>query len=152
MIALTRQGGPLCRRRWIVVPNVYWGWGLSYEADLIAISKTGRVTEVEIKVSKSDLVADFLKYKWKKGLDERINKFFYAVPEKLKQFALENIPETAGLYSVKEKKEHSFSLPTAEIVRPATAIKQSKKPSESDINNLSRLGVMRYWDLLIKEA
>lgn len=43
-------------RRNTVVPNAYWGLGLTWEADLLVISKAGYLTEVEIKVSKADLL------------------------------------------------------------------------------------------------
>ena len=45
----------------IIVPNVSWGMGIEYEADLIVLSKQGYATEYEIKRSYSDFVADFAK-------------------------------------------------------------------------------------------
>ena len=44
----------------IIVPNVSWGM-LDYEADLLIMNKTGYVTEIEIKRSWSDFLADFKK-------------------------------------------------------------------------------------------
>ena len=69
-------------RKNIVVPNVSWGF-LNHEADILVLSKSGYLTEIEIKRSLSDLKADF-----KKGhdhSDERIKSFFYCVPESLFQ-------------------------------------------------------------------
>ena len=50
-------------RRNVIVPNVWWGWGLRHECDLVVMTKTGYAYEVEIKVSRSDLKAD-LKKRW----------------------------------------------------------------------------------------
>lgn len=44
-----------------IVPNVYWGWNLRHEADLICVNSNMYVTEVEIKVTAADLKADFKK-------------------------------------------------------------------------------------------
>jgi hypothetical protein len=34
----------------LIVPNIYWGFGLNYEADLLIISPAAFATEIEIKV------------------------------------------------------------------------------------------------------
>ena len=44
-------------RQNIIVPNISWGVNL-HECDLLIIRKSGYGIEVEIKVSKSDLIAD----------------------------------------------------------------------------------------------
>lgn len=41
----------------IIVPNVSWGLNL-HECDLLIFSKSGYATEVEIKISKQDLLKD----------------------------------------------------------------------------------------------
>jgi hypothetical protein len=149
--AITRNGGPFSTRRWVCVPNVSWGWNLRYEADLIAIGKTGSCSEIEIKVSKQDLKADAEKDKFKKfGLDKRISKFYYAVPIEMKDFALQHIPSTAGLITVKPGKQ-SYNLPSATVERRAETIKTARKPTEEEILKLHQLGVLRYWNLLLKE-
>ena len=47
-------------RKNIIVTNVSWGM-LLHEADLLILSKSGYLTEVEIKRSWSDFLADFKK-------------------------------------------------------------------------------------------
>lgn len=69
-------------RKNIVVPNVSWGF-LNHEADILVLSKSGYLTEIEIKRSLSDLKADFKKKH--DHSDERIKSFFYCVPESLFQ-------------------------------------------------------------------
>jgi hypothetical protein len=44
-------------RSHIIVPNVSWGL-MMYECDLLVMPKSGHLYEVEIKVSKGDLIAD----------------------------------------------------------------------------------------------
>lgn len=152
LIALTRQGGPFCRRRWIAVPNVSWGWDLRYEADLITISKVGLCVETEIKISRSDLIVDRQKRKWRDGLDQRIGKFYYAVPEDLRDDAINYIPEYCGLITVKPGSPTTASLPRAEVIRRAAVIKTALKPTTVEINKLLHLGIMRYWDLVLQEG
>lgn len=68
---------PFYCRTHLVVPNVSWGF-LNHEADLLVMSKARLLTEVEIKRSWSDFLADF-----KKGHDHShplIARFYYAVP------------------------------------------------------------------------
>lgn len=149
LIALTRRGGPICRRRWIAVPNVSWGWNLRYEADLIAVSKTGCCTEVEIKVSRQDLRADRMKRKWVVGLGPMIQRFCYAVPEELEEFALREIREGSGLIVVRPGNSSTSSLPTARLVRRAKLL-PGRKPTQEEILKLQHLGIMRYWDLVIR--
>jgi len=44
-------------RECIIVPNISWGINI-HECDLLIIRKSGYGIEVEIKISKSDLIAD----------------------------------------------------------------------------------------------
>lgn len=68
-----------CRKN-IVIPNVSWGF-LNHEADLLIISKANMLTEVEIKRSWSDFMADFKKKH--SHYDRKLSHFYYAVPESI---------------------------------------------------------------------
>ena len=71
---------PFYCRSHLVVPNVSWGF-LNHEADLLVMSKARLLTEVEIKRSWSDFIADF-----KKDHDHShplIARFYYAVPSSI---------------------------------------------------------------------
>lgn len=67
------------KRNDIMIPNLSWGL-LDYEADFVVLSKSGYLTEVEIKRSFADFKADFKKAH--KHDDERVYYFYYCVPEK----------------------------------------------------------------------
>ena len=45
----------------LIVPNISWGAFIWHECDLFIVSKAGYCTEIEIKISKSDLKKDFEK-------------------------------------------------------------------------------------------
>jgi hypothetical protein len=150
--ALCREGAPFSRRRWIVVPNVSWGWGLEYEADLIAVSATRTCHEIEIKVSRQDLRCDRQKPKHHR-MDARIKKFWYAVPSELVALALDPTvvrPEYGVLEVVTGP--HPHSLPRARMVRKAQLLKSGQRNvTEPELIKLLHLGVMRYWDLRLTQ-
>lgn len=73
---------PFYCRSHLVVPNVSWGF-LDHEADLLVMSKARLLTEIEIKRSWSDFIADF-----KKAHDHShplIARCYYAVPSSIGQ-------------------------------------------------------------------
>ena len=88
-------------RTWAVCPNVTQV--LPWEADLLAVSASGKIHEVEVKVTASDLKRDRLKKKWMtkppgelpgpdKGfyhVENNVHFFWYAVPEELKAVVVE---------------------------------------------------------------
>lgn len=103
----------------IVIPNVTVMSGLvGFEADILSLTKAGYATAVEIKVSKADLKNDLKKrhiknvmgvkpvkgessswyYKSMEDYYGNLKHFYYAVPKKLKDDALNQIPSFAGLF------------------------------------------------------
>ncbi len=134
-----------------IVPNVSYGWGLRHEADIIAVNKNGYVTEVEIKISASDLKADF-----KKGHShesKKIHSLVYAVPDSLVPLCIELIPPHAGIISVRfvqnysvYKTEHKKGIWVANWIRKA---KKNRNPAitEKQRYELLRLASMRIWSL-----
>lgn len=73
---------PFFIRTHLVVPNVDWGF-LNHEADLLIVSKSKYLTEVEIKRTWTDFKADFKKKHTHQ--DPKLSHFYYAVPEKIAQ-------------------------------------------------------------------
>lgn len=85
-------------RRNLIVPNVYWGLGLLYEADLVVLRPSNWAVEVEIKVSSADIRADLRK---QHQHDSKLfRELYFAVPDDLKDDP--NIPERAGVLSVSD--------------------------------------------------
>lgn len=88
-----RNSGIWNKRQDIFIPNLSWGM-LNYEADLVIITKSGYLTEVEIKRSWADFKADF-----KKGHehdDPRVYHFYYCVPESICERVAEFLQEKYG--------------------------------------------------------
>jgi hypothetical protein len=149
--ALTTNHGPFSRRRWFVVPNVSWGWSLSYEADIIAVSAAGWANEIEIKVNKYDLRGDKNKSKFKVAADKRIKRFWYAIPLELLDEAMACLPADVGIITISPGK-YKTSNPVASIARSAENRKGARKVTDKELQKLLHLGVMRYWDIRLKEA
>ena len=120
----------------LIIPNVYWGLGLSYEVDLLIVSPSGYATEVEIKVSKSDIKADLSKRHTHNS--KLIKRFYFAVPESLAD--CEYLPKDAGLVTVTD-----FGV--CKILRPPRVNKEARRLSEGQLHILRGLAAMRIWDL-----
>jgi len=85
----------------LIVPNVSWGLGLN-ECDLLILNKSGYATEIEIKVSKADLIRDRQKKHEHNRANVLVKDFYFAVPYDLIADALSVMPKRAGLYGVKK--------------------------------------------------
>jgi len=129
-------------RQNIIVPNVYWGMGFHYEMDLLIITKAGYGYEVEIKVSKQDLIKD--KEKRHCHDSKKIKGLWFAIPQSLLKHQ-EHIPERAGIIAVDEDRSQSSWHRCKRIRQPQIMNKYEFKNSE--IMELTRLGMMRIWSL-----
>lgn len=146
-------------RQNVIVPNVSWGihdklYHSLHECDLLVLSGSGYATEIEIKISKADLLKDMEK---RHGhFHGMIRRFYYAVPDTLKAVAEGVIPERAGLLVVSTKDGYDYSrkgwdsyerhicnyyhLDTARECRANT---KALKWTDEQRNQLMRLGTMR---------
>ena len=122
-------------RTHLIIPNVSWSL-FEYEMDMAVITKSNRLWEVEIKVSKSDLKADLKKRR--QHNDHRVSRLYFAIPESLVP-NIELIPERAGVLMV---------LPDFKVIEirkpkilPAPAL------DTQEINKLQKLLSMRIWGL-----
>jgi len=145
-------------RQHIIVPNVSDQMCLvPFETDMLVLTQSGYATGFEIKVSKSDLLADLKKKQYTRFKDEengnvlqelyyakKFKHFYYAVPKKLQETALSMIPEFVGLY-VYENFEYP-KMPTFKCVKEAKKLK-TESWSEKNKNELMRLGCMRIYSL-----
>jgi hypothetical protein len=134
-------------RNHLVVPNVSWGLGFNHELDLLSISRAGFGTEIEIKISRYDLMRD--KRKAHEHFDPRIRQLYFAGPEELRDDLFLYVPEKAGIITV-----HKLNAPRRQ--RYQAVVRRKAKPTnaqafkDADIVRLLRLGNMRYWSMLGK--
>lgn len=133
----------------VIVPNVSWGFGLNHECDMLILSNAGYLTEIEIKVSKSDLKADLLKSH--KHQSRQIKSLYFAYPESMSDCD-EFVPKEAGIFHIYENTWMSggvmqnFGL-ASRLIRPCVNRKRTEKISDSKKMELMRLGCMRIWSL-----
>lgn len=134
-------------RQNLIVPNISWGIANLHECDLLSLSQSNYATEVEIKVSKHDLLKDREKKHGHKH--NHIAQLFFAVPKNLKEIALQVIPERAGLlivtkYKYKTHFEEIYKWDNkVSFVRQCERNKNAVKWSDKERNDLARLGTMR---------
>jgi len=136
----------------LVVPNVSWGFHGHHECDLFVITKSGYAYEIEIKISKSDLLAD-----QKKNHNHRSNyirDLYFAIPEHLLPFT-DAIPARAGILVISaeprtyygRKKYGSDWFFKVGVHRPAVSNTRAPKLTDKDRYCLARLGALRIWGL-----
>jgi len=128
-----------------IVPNVSWGLGLHHECDMLVLDTQDRFTEIEIKVSKSDLKADFKKSH--NHHSKIISRLVYAVPRNLLDSALELVPPNCGIIVVDEVEKYGKLYYVAKWHRIVRHDKHKSKPSDKKIRKFMELGCMRIWSL-----
>jgi len=128
-------------RTHLIVPNVSWGLGI-HECDLLICSKSGYCTEVEIKISKSDLIKD--KEKTHGHKNEKIKYLYFAIPEKLETpDIIEHIPPDAGILVIRQIKNRYH----VKKIREAVKNKNCRALTEREQYEMARLGALRIWGL-----
>lgn len=143
--ALTSRNQLFDFTRYSVVPNVSWGL-LNYEVDLLCLSKSGVFHEVEIKISKRDMVADNRK-RWNHK-DPKIGRLWFAYPMYLVKSILELVPEWAGIVGVEVyliRGKFIYNTKILKRPRPKKRVFETRKPDEQEIISFLRLGVIRMW-------
>ena len=122
---------------------IIWKNIVNHECDMLIVSKKCYLTEVEIKISLSDLKADFKKKHQHK--DENIKNFYYAFPEEMKEKALELIPKECGIL-IAVKKKCSIPCRKIECYRKPKINKEAKPINDIVLSKIYRLGYLRYWN------
>lgn len=120
-----------------------WKNIVNHECDILIVTKNRYLTEVEIKISLSDLKADFKKKHQHK--DENIKNFYYAFPEEMKEKALELIPKECGIL-IAVKKESGIPYRKIECYRKPKINKEAKPINNIVLSKIYRLGYLRYWN------
>lgn len=119
-----------------------FGYGGQYEADLIYISKARYLTEVEIKISMSDFMADFNKLVYHSSV--LVRNFYYAFPQEFYEKYSKKISETletgdAGIMSVGKK------YPFVAYKKRAKARKNVEPLTDEKLRNFMRIGCMKWF-------
>jgi len=140
------------RRYEMIVPNAFVG---DNEMDFCCIRKSGYVDEIEMKVTKSDFLADFKKTSRVKidntyciknkheaiaGGYLKSNHFSFLVPEELQKELI--IPEYAGLYTFSKSIKGLYRI--KEVKKPKMLHK--RKISDKSKYLIVRKLAYRYWD------
>ena len=132
---------------WLVTETdpMIWKNIVNHECDMLIVTKNHYLTEVEIKISLSDLKADFKKKHQHK--DENIKNFYYAFPEEMKEKAIKFIPEEAGiLIAVKKHLNSGYEYRDIECYRKPKINKEAKPINDIVLSRIYRLGYLRYWN------
>lgn len=117
--------------------------GIRHEADLIWINENDYLTEIEIKVSYMDFLADF--HKKEKHLTKYTRAVYYAFPwdmykeneEKIKKVLVEKFPE-AGVIII------GMGGLAVSVIKNAKYFNAEKIPIEVKIG-LMRIGCQKWW-------
>lgn len=129
----------------IICPNISWGLGLNHECDILIVDKNNFLTEIEIKVSRGDLVADGKK--WHKHKSDHIKYLYFAIPEKLdRPNCIEHIPQDAGIYVVTEYQNFGgVTFRGLKLKRKAKANPKAAAIQPKMMRKLAYLMQFRYW-------
>jgi hypothetical protein len=134
-------------RTHIVVPNVSWGF-FTHECDLFLIRKSGFGFEVEIKRSKSDMMADFKKNHGHIDRKNRIVQLYYAFPIELLPKVEALVPKECGIITVEYYGDGINEYRGyARMHREAKRKKGAKKLTTAEQLKIARLGTLRIWTL-----
>jgi hypothetical protein len=128
-------------RQSIIVPNISWGVNL-HECDLLVIRQSGYGIEVEIKISKSDLIADLKKPHHHHDRMGRLSELYFAIPDYLEKH-IEFIPEHAGIITL-HKYDNYISCKT---LRNPKINRNRGKFTDNERLKVAHLGTMRIWNL-----
>ena len=139
-----------------IVPNVSYGLYLNHECDMLVLDSSNRFTEIEIKVSMSDLKADFNKTHGHKS--KYISRLVYAIPETMLEKGRHIIPKKCGIIIVKWESCYHYNYDDntqieiggywkARWERMVRHNKQIEEIPKSIINKFYQLGCMRIWSL-----
>lgn len=133
----------------------------SHECDLLMVSKSRILTEVEIKVSKSDLKADMLKTHQHKC--SGIKRQYFAIPSEIADDEIMKlIPENFGVLIVTKTKYRETYMKKVPVVHTSYRVREvrrapinenydGKKINDSELLNLHRLASYRYWTGKLRE-
>lgn len=131
--------------RLLSVPNIVHWWG-NGECDLLTVTQAMYTDEYEIKLSRSDFLADKKKHKWRyieSATENSPNRFWYVCPAGL--IKVEDLEPGQGLIYINEDAE--VTSQTVEIIQKAVN-RHKHKISEIGFKKLMEKMHVKYWWLL----
>lgn len=133
-----------CNSKRMLVPNVWWGFGLDFEIDLLYVTQTQYAHEYELKLTQQDLAKDQNKkrYYWEKFTGKAaslIRSKTFVIPEQLQQH-INLIPDYCGIILVNCKGKCS-------LLRKAKINTKARKLTDKEVIKLGQLSVLRMWKL-----
>lgn len=145
------------RKHLVMVPNCNW---TGHEADILAITNSLRLIDIEIKISRSDLKADAKKDKWwehpsfawgeprpdpvAREHPPKVWKHYYALPADIWTKELEqHLPnKSSGVLLLKEGREGLHIT----CFRQAKPAKDAYRLQPVEAINIARLASLRMWE------
>lgn len=140
------------KRKAVIIPNAYWGVGIYHECDLLCIvpGKKNKdetsVIEIELKVSKADLLKDLKKEHGHRS--DNIKYIYYAVPEDLVPIVQEKFPEHCGIITAKKNRNGYVSADYVRRPKANPNFTENKHPLY--YYNLARLLSLRLFTVKAK--
>lgn len=137
-------------RKNLIIPNLSWGIKLNYEADLTIVTRAKCCYEVELKVSKSDLIAESKK-KINAHKGSIYKRFYYAMPDYIYDEKLITNADAGVLLAkwIPEWKHYTFTRKAHwkinEIKKPKN--KKTDKLTDEQYLKLLELQAMRVWSM-----
>ena len=155
------------RKYVVIVDNCNW---TGNECDLLCVTPSLHIVDVEIKISRADLKADAVKNKWWQyfsgrysGVDEngraqyatppsvakpwpdRVWKHYYALPAAIwKPELLDCLPSpNSGVILLHET---DYGGVSHDVARRAKPCNDAPKITPEAVNNIARLATLRLWD------
>ena len=161
----TKVGRILARSRMFspmlcVLPRCNWAGD---EADLLVLTRTCKLVDVEIKISRPDFRADKKKSKWythqrgwfvdgvwqqrppiKREWPRRIWKHFYAIPAEVwRDDLLEHAQPNSGILLISEPE---YGDQGVRVLRQAVYNSEAKPLLPEEVMQIARLATLRLWD------
>lgn len=130
-----------------------------HECDVLIVSKSNYLTEIEIKVSLSDLKKDL--EKWHKHSNEKLKYQYFAIPKYLEKH-IDLIPENFGIIIVEKVEACSTFCRKTPLYHTHYRVRELKKApinpifckfklSNEGLLNLYRLHSYKFWNSLKRE-
>lgn len=153
----------LSRKCIVLVDNCNW---TGYECDVLGVTMDLRIIDIEVKISRADLKADYGKDKWWHRLGwmldgppllrqhpPKVWKHYYALPKDIwKPEMLDCLPSPAsGVLLVREGRSTGMPI-VIDCVRRATPAKDAYRLTAAEAVDVARLANLRMWEAYRQQA